>query len=103
MNGNGNGDGLRAWVQHAVAPAVMVSVIGGAATTGYLFGRNELAQRVAVLEQRQMSHSERSAHPGAVPLQQYNVTVANMAEDIGEIKATLEIMRGEIADLRRGR
>lgn len=87
-----NGD---SWSQRLIAPAVLISLVGGATTAGYVVGRNELAERIATLEARQNAHELREAHSGAVTRAEYEADKARIFESLGEIKALLAEMRKE--------
>ena len=88
------------WIRRLVAPAVLISLVGGASTAGYVVGRNELSERVATIEARIDSHHMTpDAHHRAVSRSEvvtraeYEADKARIFESLGEIKALLAELR----------
>ena len=91
------------WWQKLMGPAVLISLVGGASTAGYVVGRNELSERVATIEARiENHHANTNAHhvgvlrDDVVTRKEYEADKARIFESLGEIKALL-------AELRRSR
>lgn len=89
---NGNGHG---WLVQWVAPSVIVAVAGGAAASGYVVGRNQLAERVATLEAGLVAHRDVAAHRGAVSRHEYDADKRMYLNMFSEIKAGIEELKAD--------
>lgn len=86
-----NGHGFRDWMQGVMAPAVLLTLVGVAATSGYIVGRDEHAAAIAELRAQVLVHT----HDGSVKREEYEADKARIFESLSEIKALVETLRQE--------
>ena len=78
-------EGENVWWLRWVAPAVIVSLLGGAATSGLYWGRNELRVDLARIEERVADHMREDIHEGAVPRAELSVELRSIHRRMDEL------------------
>jgi tetrahydromethanopterin S-methyltransferase subunit F len=92
-------ESVGSWWRQLVAPSILITLTGGAFTTGRMIERSEVRERIAIINQRVMANEQRLDSTVSDP--EYQATIARLFADIGEVKAGLNSVRVELVELRK--